>query len=150
MGKMSDKWLVGVQLVALMHTDAQWSCWSAHDTAFSLRFASVTFPKYLVTHFSRVLHGSTPRFVGLSVRPLVRPLVHPLLHLSLRQTLLFKFFCGLWPHCSCPNDQVTSNMAPAHPHATRVAMYLALFITTLTRMLPGQPFIRPCCKRKKS
>ena len=39
----------------------------------------------------------------------------------------FTFFCGLWPHCSCPNDQVTSNMSPAHPHATGVAVYPALF-----------------------
>ena len=46
--------------------------------------------------------------------------------LSVRHTLLF-VFCGLWPHCSCPNDQVTSNTAPAHPHATGVAVYLALF-----------------------
>ena len=33
----------------------------------------------------------------------------------------------LWPHRSCPNDLVTSNMAPAHPHATSVAVYPALF-----------------------
>ena len=32
------------------------------------------------------------------------------------------------PHHSCPNDQVTSNAAPAHPHATGVAVYPALFI----------------------
>ena len=31
------------------------------------------------------------------------------------------------PHCSCPNGLVTSNMAPAHPHATSVAVYPALF-----------------------
>ena len=34
----------------------------------------------------------------------------------------------LWPHCSCPNGLVTSNMTPAHPHATSVAVYPALFI----------------------
>ena len=33
------------------------------------------------------------------------------------------------PHCSCPNSQVTSNKAPAHPHATLVAVYPALFIS---------------------
>ena len=33
----------------------------------------------------------------------------------------------LWPHCSCRNGLVTSNMAPAHPHATSVAVYQALF-----------------------
>ena len=37
-----------------------------------------------------------------------------------------------WPHCSCPNGLVTSNMAPAHPHATGVAVYPALFFK-----LPG-------------
>ena len=57
--------------------------------------------------------------VGPSVCRSVRPLV--------RHTLLFWGFCGLWPHCSCPNDEATSNMAPAHLHATRVAVYLALF-----------------------
>ena len=57
--------------------------------------------------------------VGLSVSQSVGPLVHHI--------LLFLFFCGLWPHCSCPNDQVTSNTAPAHPHATEVAVYPALF-----------------------
>ena len=73
--------------------------------------------------FSRVLRDSTPRFVGPSVRRSVRPSVGP----SVRHTLLFLGFCGLWPHCSCPNDQVTSNTAPAHPHATGVAVYPALF-----------------------
>merc|ERR1711942_261650 len=35
------------------------------------------------------------------------------------------------PHCSCPNGLVTSNMAPAHPHATSVAVYPALFLPSL-------------------
>ena len=43
-------------------------------------------------------------------------------------TLFFCFFCGLWPHCSCSNDLVTSITAPAHLHATGVAMYPALFL----------------------
>ena len=38
----------------------------------------------------------------------------------------FLVSCGLWPYCSCPNDGVASNMAPAHPHATWVAVYPAL------------------------
>ena len=67
--------------------------------------------------FSRVLRDSTPRFVSPSVRPSVGPSV----------TLLFFGFCGLWPHCSCPNYAVTSSMTPAHPHATGVAVYAALF-----------------------
>ena len=37
------------------------------------------------------------------------------------------------PHCSCPNGLVTSNMAPAHPHATSVAVYLALFLRKVSR-----------------
>ena len=70
--------------------------------------------------FSRVLRDSTPRFVGPSVGP------------SVRHTLLFfVVFFGLWPHCSCPNDKVTSNMAPAHPHATGVAVYPALFFKNI-------------------
>ena len=67
--------------------------------------------------FSRVLRDSTTRFVGPSVGP------------SVRHTLLFLGFCGRWPHCSCPSDQVTSNTAPAHPHATGVAVYPALFLS---------------------
>ena len=33
-----------------------------------------------------------------------------------------------WPHCACPNGLVNSNMAPAHPHATSVAVYPALLL----------------------
>ena len=40
-------------------------------------------------------------------------------------------FCSLWSHCSCPNDQLTSITAPAHPHATWVAVYPALFCSLL-------------------
>ena len=69
----------------------------------------------LAFFFSPMLRYSTPCFVGRSVGP------------SVRHTLLF--FCGLWPHCSCPNDQVTSKTAPAHPHATGVAVYPALFFS---------------------
>ena len=38
-------------------------------------------------------------------------------------TLYFFMILFLWPHCSCPNGLMTSNMAPAHPHATSVAVY---------------------------
>ena len=61
--------------------------------------------------FSRVLRDSTPRFVGQLVRP------------SIGTTLLLWGFCGLWPHCSCPSDQVTSSTAPAHLHVTGVVVY---------------------------
>ena len=43
-------------------------------------------------------------------------------------TLFFFMILFLWPHCSCPNGLVTSNMAPVHPHATSVAVYPALFL----------------------
>ena len=68
--------------------------------------------------FSRVLRDSTTLFVGPTDQRTVRPSVH--------HTLLFSGFCSLWPHCSCPNDEVTSNTVPAHPHATGVAVYPAL------------------------
>ena len=51
--------------------------------------------------------------------------------LSVRPSVTLFFFCGLWPHCSCPNNQVTSNTVPAHPHATGVAVYPALFNSTV-------------------
>ena len=45
-------------------------------------------------------------------------------------TLYFFCFCLLFlflPHCTCPNDQVTSITGPAFPHVTWVAVYPALF-----------------------
>ena len=47
----------------------------------------------------------------------------------------FTFFMILfiWPHCSCPNGLVTSNMAPAQPHATSVTVYPALFLSWLLK-----------------
>ena len=54
------------------------------------------------------------------------------------------------PYCSCPNGLVISNMAPAHPHATSVAVYPALFIKTLRLKLlktenttTTQPHVKP-------
>lgn len=35
----------------------------------------------------------------------------------------------LWPYCSYPNGLVTSNMAPAYPHGTRLALYPAEFLS---------------------
>ena len=60
---------------------------------------------------------------ALSVRRSVGP--------SVGHTLLFLGFWGFWHHCSCPNDLVTSIMAPAHPHATGVAVFPALFFFRL-------------------
>ena len=45
-----------------------------------------------------------------------------------------------WPHCSCPNGLVTSNMAPAYPHATSVAVYPALFDRRLVIFCRNQCF----------
>ena len=71
-----------------------------------------------VTVLSVVLHGSTPQF---------------LLRRSVASFLtLYYAFCSFWPHCSCHNDQVTSNMAPAHPPVTVVAVYLALLKGTVS------------------
>ena len=64
--------------------------------------------------FSRVLRDSTPRYVGPSVGRLV-------------PFLLFWRFLAFRAYGSCPDALVTSNTAPAHPHATRVAVYPALF-----------------------
>ena len=58
---------------------------------------------------------------------LVRPSVRPLVCLSVRHTLLFWGFWDFLLHCSCPNDLGTSITAPAHRHATWVAVYPALF-----------------------
>ena len=69
---------------------------------------------------------------------------------SVHHTLLFLGFRVLWPHCTCPNDLVASIAAPAHPHATGVAVYPALFLSVIlflilmplpndkTRMTNGQ------------
>ena len=54
--------------------------------------------------------------------------LHPALN-----TFFMIFIFG--PYCFCPNGLVTSNMAPAHPHATSVAGYLALFFLILNIFL---------------
>ena len=69
--------------------------------------------------FSCVLRDSTPRFVGSLVGRSVGWSV---------PFLLFRRFWAFWAYGSCPDALVTlSSTAPAHPHATRVAVYLALF-----------------------
>ena len=101
-------------------------CWTAAPTgpmthAFThmgnFSMSVMTWPSFLVACFA-TLHPAL--LVGPSVRP------------SVRHTLLFfVFFCGLWPHCSCPSDQVTSYTAPAHLHANGVAVYPALLSSYL-------------------
>ena len=82
---------------------------------------------FIVDKAVLALHFLVACYATLHPALSVRPSVHWSIHQSVHHTLLFLFFCGLWPHCSCPNDQVTSNTTPAHPHATGVAMYPALF-----------------------
>ena len=77
---------------------------------------------FLVARYATLLPTlSVHPSVHWSVRPLVRPSDH------LSHFTFLVFFCGFLPHRSCPNDGVTSIMAPAHPHATGVAVYPALF-----------------------
>ena len=77
--------------------------------------------------FSRV---HAPLQPALSVRPLIGRLV---------PILLFFMISFLWPHCSYLTGLVTSNMAPAHPHATSVALFLIL---SLFLVLPFLFFFR--------
>ena len=81
--------------------------------------------------FSRVLRDSTPHYVGLLVGRLV-------------DRSLFYFFWrywAFWAYRSCPDALMTlSSTAPAHPHATRVAVYPALFSHVLRSILPS---VRP-------
>ena len=73
--------------------------------------------KQYVRVFSRVLRDTTPRFVCPSVGRSVGWLVGRSVPI-----LLFLCFCSLWPHCSCPNPLMTSNVASAHTHATGAAL----------------------------
>ena len=56
--------------------------------------------------------------------------LHPALsvHLSVgRLVFIFFVFAVFYHSYSCSNTLVSSNMAPTHPHATWVTVYLALF-----------------------
>ena len=64
---------------------------------------------------------------ALSVGPSVRQSVRR----SVRHTLLFWRLWGFWLYRSCPNVSLTSIMAPAHPHATGVAVYPALLFISM-------------------
>ena len=69
--------------------------------------------------FSCVLQDTTPPFVHPSVSQLVGWLVSP---------SHFTFYDFYSFTSSYPNGQVTSNMAPAHPHTTGVAVDPAVFL----------------------
>ena len=91
--------------------------WVTRDTDLcDFSFIKMHCFKRCLMVFSRVLRDSTPRYVG----PLVGPLV---------PFLLFRRFLAFCTYSSCPDALVTfSSTAPAHPHATRVAVYPALLI----------------------
>ena len=83
-----------------------------------------------------MLRDSTPRFVspsvgplvglsvGLSIGPFVGPSVGPLVRLS---HFTFSALMGVLALLLLPKCSTALNMAPAHPHATRLAVYPALF-----------------------
>ena len=53
--------------------------------------------------------------------------LHPAMSVYRSVGPLFWYFWALWAYCSCPNALVTfSSTAPAHPHATGIAVYPAL------------------------
>ena len=58
----------------------------------------------------------------------VHATLQPALSVRRSHFTFFYDFLFVWPHYSCPHGLVTSNMAPAHPHPTSVAVYLALFL----------------------
>ena len=94
-----------------------------------LPILNIVAPRHLLVACYLTLHPTLSvhrRSVGPSIRPSV--------------TLYFFLgFCVFWPHCSCPNDGVTSILASAHPHATRVAAYLALFSFQRPSQAPQDP-----------
>ena len=112
-----------------------------NTNCFTAFLASSINQEVITSIFSRVLRDSTTCFVG----PLVCPSVCPLVHLSVHHTLLFLAFCGLWPHCSFPSDQVTSDMAPAHLHATGVAVYPALVWLIFSMFRATWAGLQLCC-----
>ena len=75
----------------------------------------------IATLFSRVHVTLQP---ALSVRPSVGWSVG---RAGGRSRFTFFMILFLWPYCQCLNGLVTSNMAPAHQHATSVSVYPALF-----------------------
>ena len=113
-------------------------CWHrSHFHSYSNLIATINFLICIPFHLHKFVNGCfLDAFSHLynrvcpSVGPSVSPSVCQSVRPSVRHTLPFWGFCGFWPHSSCPNDLVTSIMAPAHPHATGVAVYPALFLLT--------------------
>ena len=84
--------------------------------------------------FSHVLRDSTPRYYRL----LVGRSVGRLVGWSVFRSLFYFFwrFWAFWAYSSCPDALVTfSSTASAHPHATRVAVYPALFPNKRTQRM---------------
>ena len=126
------------QICLWMQNFAFWKTWhqSKHfwETGHVLRNAKFCIQREIwiftwqdlmfFVQFLVACYATIPHFVRWSVGWLVSRLVCPL--------LLFRHFWAFWAHCSCPNAPVTFSItAPAHPHATRVAVYPALFILIL-------------------
>ena len=63
---------------------------------------------------------------ALSIPPSVQPSIHSSIGASI--TLFSQHLCFFWACHSYPNALLTSNMAPYRPHATGVALYLALLV----------------------
>ena len=86
---------------------------------------------YKIKCHSNDLHGIESK--GLTIFSRMHATLQPALSVGRfvgwlvgRSVTLYFFYDFFLPHCSCPNGLVTSNMAPAHPHATSVAVYTAL------------------------
>ena len=77
--------------------------------------------------FSRVLRDTTPRFVRPSVRRPVGRLVGWSVGRSVGPNLTFFMFLRSLASLHLPKCLSNSNTAPSHPHATKVAVYPALF-----------------------
>ena len=75
-------------------------------------------------HHSCILCGSTLYFLHPSVSCKV----------CLADTFYFSMILIHWPHCTCPNGLMNSNMSLAHPHATGLAVYKAFFFSNGTSL----------------
>ena len=98
--------------IALTLTDAL-ICWAVSNVPAGAGWYSFLVACYATLYPALLVCWSVHRSVGPS-------------------HLIYFWFCGFQPHCSCPNDEVTTNRAPAHLHATGVAVQPALFYKNIT------------------
>ena len=126
--------VVGVDILDAVCTRCQTCCWTLEKARNSGCLGNASILK-IWGYFSRVLRDSTTRYVSLSVGQSVGRsvgwAVGRLVGWSV-PFLLFWHFWAFWAYGSCPDALVTFfSTAPAHPHATRVAMYPALLFMYL-------------------